>query len=121
VKLGKKRRESSKRNYYIISDTKSNHHHCTVEMYAHICKLDSASSILPIFRLRLTCLCVPSFQDLAVFCLVQKSPPGFFPTESGAFAAAKSERDFEAREQSAKSLSSHIQVKRSSIAISWES
>ena len=36
-------------------------------------------------RLQFTCFCVPSFQDLFVFHLVQKFPPGFFQKGSGAF------------------------------------
>jgi len=54
-----------------------------------------ARSILPTFRLRLTCFCVPSFQDLFVFHLVQKFPPGFFRTGSGTFPAASSARAFD--------------------------
>jgi len=61
------------------------------------------SSILPIFRLQCTCFCVPSFQDLFVFRLVQNPPPGFFQTGSGAFPAAPSVRAFDTTIQREKS------------------
>jgi len=62
----------------------------------------SASSILQalscrfFFQLQFNCLCVSSFHDLFVFRLVQKSPPGFFQTGSGALSAAPSTRAFDA-------------------------
>ena len=64
--------------------------------FFQICKLDSASFILPIFRLKFTCFCVPNFQDLFVFRLVPKFSTWLFQTEWVAFEAALSARAFDA-------------------------
>jgi len=79
-----------------------------------------ARSILPIFRLQFTCSCVPSFQDLFVFCLVQKSLPGFFRTGWGAFPAAPSARAFNATIHRKKAPEHCAKVKRSLISIFLE-
>ena len=91
------------------------------EEIAQICKLDSASSILPIFWLQFTCFCVPSFQDLFVFRLVQNPPPGFLKTGSGAFLAAPSALDFDVTIHWKNAPSHFVHVKRSLISIFWKS
>jgi len=50
------------------------------KLYAQICQLETASSILLIFQLQFTSFCVPAFQDLWVFCLIQTPPSGFVQT-----------------------------------------
>ena len=49
-----------------------------------------------IFRLQFKYFCVPSFQDLFVFRLVQKSPLEFFQTGSGVFPETPSAQAFDA-------------------------
>jgi len=75
-----------------------------------MCKLDSASSILLVFRLQFNCF---SVQDLFVFRLVQKSPPGFFQTGSGDKCDVKMHQE--------KAPRHCVQVKRSLISIFWKS
>ena len=60
------------------------------EEIAQICKLDSASSILPIFWLQFTCFCVPSFQNLFVF----KGGPEPLEKESHEFLGSKRDDRF---------------------------
>ena len=92
---------------------------------AQIWKLNSASfNNLLIFRLQSTCLCVPSFHDLFMFHVVQKSPPGFFPTWSGVFLAAPSARALDATTHLKKALGilrSHVlTIKKDALEIEFE-
>ena len=56
-----------------------------------------------------------------MFRLVQKSPPGFLQTGSGAFPAAPSAQAFDATTHLKKAPEQSVQVKRSLISIFWKS
>jgi len=86
-------------------------------LQARFCKLYPADFSVAIHLF----LCFSSFQDLFVFRFVQKSPPGFFQTESGAFPAAPSVRAFDAKIHRQKAFEHCVQVKRSLISVFWKS